>query len=64
MDERITGQWSPRLMSPIGWSDVIFLFTDHLGMTKDPAFTDNILFFLLEKPRSKAGSSQTLSKAS
>ena len=24
---------------------------DHLEITKDPAFTDNILYFLLESPR-------------
>lgn len=28
-----------------------FLFTDHLGLTRDPAFTDNVLFLLLEDRR-------------
>ncbi|MGV7220244.1 MAG: esterase/lipase family protein [Nitrospinales bacterium] len=44
---------SPMLMhlSPIKWSQVLFLFSDHLGLTKEPAFTDNILYFLLESPR-------------
>ena len=51
MDERIGGTWSPRLRTPIVWSGVYFLFTDHLGLTKDPAFTDNVLFILLEAPR-------------
>jgi hypothetical protein len=53
MDERYTegAKWSPRLVTPIKWSSVNFLFTDHLGLTKDPAFTDNVLYLLLEAPR-------------
>ena len=53
MDERYADgtKWSPRLVSPISWSSVNFLFTDHLGLTKDPAFTDNVLYLLLEAPR-------------
>ena len=49
LDERVGGQWRPRLASPIAWDDVDFLFRDHLGMTKDPQFADNVLFFLLEE---------------
>ena len=51
MDERLGGDWSPTLVSPIKWTQVLFLFTEHTEMTKDPAFTDNILFLLLEQPR-------------
>ena len=53
MDERLadSGNWAPRLQSPIKWDSVTFLFTDHLGLTKDPAFTDNVLYLLLESPR-------------
>lgn len=51
LDERLGGEWQPRLEWPIVWSNVMFLFTDHLGITKDPAFTDNVLFLLLEKPK-------------
>lgn len=53
MDERIADRSlsSQRLRSPIKWESVNFLFTDHLGMTKDPAFTDNVLYLLLEAPR-------------
>jgi hypothetical protein len=51
MDERIGGAWTHSLVSPIRWQNVMFLFTDHLGMTKDPAFTDNVLYLLLEDPR-------------
>jgi len=51
MDERLGRAWSPTLLSPIRWDQVLFLFTEHLEMTRDPAFTDNLLFLLLEKPR-------------
>jgi pimeloyl-ACP methyl ester carboxylesterase len=50
LDERTGGEWSPRVVSPIRYASVQFLFTDHLGMTKDPAFTDNLLYRLLEAP--------------
>ncbi|MDA2920800.1 hypothetical protein MYX76_15140 [Desulfobacterota bacterium AH_259_B03_O07] len=52
MDERIGNEWKPKLITPIDWTNVMFLFTDHLELTKDPAFTDNILYLLLEKPKS------------
>ena len=51
MDERLGRAWTPSLASPIAWDQVLFMFSSHLGMTKDPNFTDNILFFLLEQPR-------------
>jgi len=50
MDERIGGEWHPMLVSPIHFDSVMFLFNDHLGMTKDPAFSDNVLHLLLESP--------------
>jgi hypothetical protein len=43
--------WTPALSSPVVWDQVIFLFTDHLGLTRDPVFTDNVLYWLLEDPR-------------
>ncbi len=49
MDERAGGKWSPKLVTPIQWKSVMFIFNDHLGMTKDPVFTDNILYILLEQ---------------
>lgn len=52
LDERVNASWTPYLQSPVPWSDVLFLFTDHLGLTRDPVFTDNLLFWLLEAPRS------------
>ena len=50
MDERVGGVWQPRLVSPIEWHDVLFLAGRHLMLTKDPQFTNNVLFRLLEKP--------------
>ena len=51
MDERPSVGWTPHLQSPIRWRQVFFLFTDHLGLTKDNAFSDNVLYLLLEDPR-------------
>jgi len=51
MDERLAGNLQSRLISPIQWSQVFFVFSDHLGITQDPSFTDNVLYFLLESPR-------------
>jgi hypothetical protein len=51
MDERVGQAWKPGVVSPVAWADVTFVFSDHLAMTRDPAFTDNILFRLLESPR-------------
>ncbi|MFQ5605456.1 MAG: hypothetical protein ACE5HS_19480 [bacterium] len=42
---------TPASYSPIKWAQVLFVFTEHLEMTKGPAFTDNLLFMLLEHPR-------------
>jgi pimeloyl-ACP methyl ester carboxylesterase len=52
MDERVgrDEQWTPGLVSPIAWRDVSFVFTDHLTMTRDPTFTDNVLYRLLDAP--------------
>lgn len=55
MDERVGGEWSPQLKSGIEWTGVHFLFSDHLGMTKDPHFADNVLFLLLENPADMPG---------
>ena len=50
MDERLGGEWSPQLVTPIDWTDVNFLFTNHLGLTADPVFANNVLYLLLESP--------------
>jgi hypothetical protein len=51
MDERVGRTWQPTLQSPIGWTDTLLLFTNHLGLTKDRIFSDNVLYWLLEDPR-------------
>ena len=51
MDERVGGEWRRGVVSPIDWSGVTFVFSDHLDMTRDPAFTDNVRYRLLEAPR-------------
>jgi pimeloyl-ACP methyl ester carboxylesterase len=48
-DERLDKNKTNRLISPIHWDQVLFLFSDHLNLTKNPMFTDNLLYFLLEK---------------
>ncbi len=50
MDERMRGNWAPTLRSPIDWVQVVFLFEDHVEMTADPMFTDNLLYHLLVAP--------------
>jgi pimeloyl-ACP methyl ester carboxylesterase len=51
MDERIGGTWQRTLVSPVRWHRVTFLFEDHLALTQDPVFADNVLYQLLEEPR-------------
>lgn len=50
LDERQDEGWTVRLRSPIHWQGVVFLPGDHLGLIESPAFVDNLLFGLLEKP--------------
>ena len=50
MDERTADNRHGRLISPIAWTSVQFLYEDHLGLTKDPVFADNLLYFLWERP--------------
>jgi pimeloyl-ACP methyl ester carboxylesterase len=51
LDERLDGGWTPRLRTPLRWSSVRFLPHDHIGLTDNAAFTDDVLYLLLEKPR-------------
>ena len=50
MDERVGTTYAPFLRSPIAWDRAFFLPKDHLGLTRDPSFTNNLLFILLERP--------------
>lgn len=51
MDERVGGQYKPRVQSPIRWDSVQFIPADHIGLTSDPSFSNNVLYELLERPR-------------
>ncbi|MBX3390827.1 MAG: hypothetical protein KF691_15365 [Phycisphaeraceae bacterium] len=51
MDERTGGGWKARLDSPIAWSSVRFLQGDHIELTSNAPFTDDLLYLLLEAPR-------------
>ena len=53
-DERFGQPANPtgrqRLISPIPWDRVTFLSDEHVGLTSNPVFVDNLLFELLESP--------------
>lgn len=49
MDERVGRDWTPGLLSPIDFDQVTFLANNHLGLTRDPNFSNNVLFLLLEQ---------------
>lgn len=51
MDERTGGKHKPFLQSPIKWQQVQFIPADHIGLTSDPSFSNNMLYELLERPR-------------
>jgi hypothetical protein len=51
MDERTGQVWQPRLQSPIAWHRTQFIAADHIGLTRQPSFADNLLYTLLEEPR-------------
>jgi hypothetical protein len=38
------------LRAAVAWDGVTFLPDDHIGLTKNPIFTDNVLFYLLQQP--------------
>ena len=49
-DERQGKEWQPWLQSNIPFDGIYLLEGDHLGMTSEPSFTNNILHLLLEVP--------------
>ena len=51
MDERVGAEWQPVLNSPIDWAGVNFIPANHIGLTSNRAFTNNMLFLLLEDNR-------------
>ncbi|MDJ0864868.1 MAG: hypothetical protein QNK03_02090 [Myxococcota bacterium] len=53
LDDRVGGDWEPRLRTPLQWNGVTFIRSDHMKLIDDPVFIDNALFFLLEQPRAR-----------
>jgi hypothetical protein len=53
LDEREAGAWRPTLATPIPYHNVMLLPESHLGITKNAAFRDNMLFWLLEEERKR-----------
>lgn len=51
-DERADGRWIPTLRSSLSTSRTLLLPAEHLRLTRHPVFRDNVLFWLLEEPRS------------
>jgi len=49
-DLRTPRQQNQTVQTPIPWSKVMFLHRDHLGLTQDPTFADNVLYTLLLSP--------------
>jgi pimeloyl-ACP methyl ester carboxylesterase len=49
-DMRTAGEAGSPIKGPIKWTGAHFVFSDHVGMTGDPAFVDNVLYLLLERP--------------
>lgn len=58
LDERVGGEWKPLLRTPIAWRRVQFIFEDHIGLTRNPTFVDNLLFMLLESSPSGVGATR------
>jgi hypothetical protein len=52
LDERVGSDWEPRLRTPLDFHSALFLPGDHLGVTQNEVFRDNVLFWLLEDPAS------------
>ena len=50
LDERVGNGWSPQLVTPLDFHSGLLLPNDHLGLTRDEVFRNNVLFWLLEDP--------------
>jgi len=48
-DQRAGSEYRPKLDSPIDADNILFLPQDHINLTKDTTFADNLLHTLLEK---------------
>lgn len=60
LDERLADDWQPSVRSPLRFTTTLLLSGDHLGLTRAPAFSDNVLYWLLEDTRRPEASSAWL----
>lgn len=51
LDERMGSEWSPWLRSPIRFHATLFLPYEHVELTSNTTFRDNLLYWLLDEPR-------------
>ncbi|MEM9141183.1 MAG: hypothetical protein AAGB15_15250, partial [Pseudomonadota bacterium] len=51
LDERQDGDFTAGLRSPLRFKTTLFLPDEHVELTKNPVFGDNLLFWLVEAPR-------------
>lgn len=51
LDERREPDWTPQMRSPLRFNSTLLLAADHLGLTRSPTFSDNVLYWLLEDAR-------------
>lgn len=49
-DERAAAGHQQYVQSPVPWTTVNFVSDDHVGLTSNPHFTNNLLYLLLERP--------------
>ena len=48
-DESAREDFAPFLVSSVPWSSATFIPDDHVGLTSNPVFTNNVLHLLLEQ---------------
>lgn len=51
LDERMGQEWHPYVDTPLDPAGTLLLPATHLGLTNNPVFRDNVLYWLLEDPR-------------
>ncbi|MEL6478527.1 MAG: hypothetical protein AAFR17_14455 [Pseudomonadota bacterium] len=59
LDERQGGDYVSGLQTPLRFDTTLFLPDEHVELTKNPVFGDNLLFWLLEQPRDKGDLART-----
>ena len=51
MDECVGQKWHPQITTPVDWDVLSSFGTDHMGITADPTFLDNLAYLLVEARR-------------